>query len=106
MGGADGAALAAGPLRIDAPAHTVWRGDVALEPPLSVKEFALVRHLYGRADRVCSRQELGDAIWGAHGWDPRMLYRLVRRVREKLEPQPERPRYLRTLPGVGYRLIP
>jgi DNA-binding response OmpR family regulator len=30
----------------------------------------------------------------------------VRRVKEKLEPQPDRPRYLQTVPGIGYRLVP
>ncbi|MGH2353957.1 MAG: winged helix-turn-helix domain-containing protein, partial [Chloroflexota bacterium] len=57
-------------------------------------------------DRVCVRQELGDAIWGAHNWDPNMLHRLVYRLKEKLEPNPERPRYVQTVPWVGYRLTP
>ena len=63
-------------------------------------------HLYERAGRVCTRQELGDAVWGRDRWDPAMLYRLVRRVKEKLEPLPARPRYLLTVPGFGYRLAP
>ena len=82
------------------------RGTQPLPRPLAAKEFALVRHLYAHAGRVCSRQELGDAVWGRDRWDPAMLYRLVRRVKEKLEPRPAHPRYLRTVPGFGYRLSP
>ena len=99
-------AVLGGPLRVDADTYTVWRGAQPLPRPLAAKEFALVRYLYERAGRVCSRQELGDAVWGRDRWDPAMLYRLVRRVKEKLEPHPARPRYLRNVPGFGYRLAP
>ena len=51
-----------------------------------------------------ARQELGDAIWGRHHWDPNMLHRLVRRLKEKVEPDPAHPHYLQTVPGVGYVL--
>jgi predicted ATPase len=95
-----------GPLRVDGQTYTVWRGARPLPRPLAAREFALVRYLYERADRVCTRQELGDAVWGPNRWDPDMLYRLVRRVKEKLEPQPAHPRYLQTVPGFGYRLAP
>ena len=95
-----------GPLRVEAATYTVWRGGQPLPRPLAAKEFALVHYLYERAERVCTRQELGDAVWGRDRWDPDMLYRLVRRVKEKLEPLPASPRYLRTVPGFGYRLTP
>ena len=65
-----------------------------------------MHYLYEHAGRVCTRQELGDAVWGRDRWDAAMLYRLVRRVKEKLEPQPAHPRYLRNVPGFGYRLAP
>jgi tetratricopeptide (TPR) repeat protein len=102
---AAGATLPAAALRVDVPGHAVWRGAEPVAPGLSVKEFALVAHLAAHADRVCTREELGDAVWGPDRWDPNMLHRLVRRVKEKLEPDPARPRYLRTVPGVGYRLV-
>ncbi len=57
---------------------------------------------YEHRDRVCTRQELGDAIWGAGNWDPNMLHRL----KEKVEPDPEKPRYVQTIPWVGYRVTP
>ncbi len=96
----------AGLLRVDGQTYAVWRGGRPLPRPLAAREFALVRYLFEHADRVCSRQELGDAVWGRDRWDADMLYRLVRRVREKLEPQPERPLHLHNVPGFGYRLAP
>jgi DNA-binding response OmpR family regulator len=105
--GRSGAAAGpSGPLRVDGQTYTVWRGAQPLPRPLSAQEFALARYLYERCERVCTRQELGDAVWGADAWDLTMLYRLVRRVKEKLEPRPDRPRYLQTVRGIGYRLVP
>lgn len=93
-------------LRVDARVHQVWVGERALEPRLSAQEFALLHYLYERSERVCSRQELGDAVWGAHNWEPNMLHRLVHRLKGKLEPDPRAasPRYVHTVPQVGYRV--
>jgi DNA-binding response OmpR family regulator len=91
---------------VDALTYEVWRDDRMLVPPLSPQEFALVAHLYAHRERVCTRRELGDAVWGAHAWDPAMLHNLVRRVNAKLAPAPGGPRALRSVRGVGYRLTP
>lgn len=93
-------------LRIDARTLRVWIGDRQLERRLSAQEFKLLPYLYEHQDRVCTRRELGDAIWGRHTWDPNLLYRLVHRVKEKIEPDPRHPRYLQTVPWVGYRVTP
>jgi tetratricopeptide (TPR) repeat protein len=99
----DGAAPAPR-LRIDRTTYEVWRGDEPLPRRLSALELTLLRYLDAQGERVCTRGELGDATWGAHNWDPNMLHRLVRRLREKLEPEPAHPRYLHTVAGIGYRL--
>lgn len=91
-------------LRLDPQLHEVRIGEILLERRLSAQEFDLLAHLYANRTRVCQRQELGDAIWGASNWDPNMLHRLVHRLKEKLEPNPEKPRYVQTVPWVGYRL--
>jgi len=91
-------------LRVDAQAYEVFIGETKLARRLSAQEFELLSHLYANRERVCQRQELGDAIWGAGNWDPNMLHRLVHRLKEKLEPNPEKPRYVQTVPWVGYRL--
>ena len=97
-------AASSGVLRVDAQTYEVWVGDTPVQPRLSPQEFRLLRYLYERQDRVCDRQELGDAIWGAHNWDMNMLHRLVHRLKEKVEPDPGQARYVQTVPGVGYRL--
>jgi predicted component of type VI protein secretion system len=86
--------------------YEVRIGDQPLARRLSAQEFKLLSYLYAHRDRVCARAELGNAIWGAHNWDPNMLHRLVSRLKEKLEPTPARPRYIQTVPWVGYRLTP
>ena len=72
----------------------------------SVKEMAHYAEEQRLGQGRIEFDELGNAIWGADAWDLDMLYRLVRRVKEKLEPRPDRPRYLQTVRGVGYRLVP
>ena len=93
-------------LRVDTQAYEVWAGPTPLERRLSAQEFELLRYLFEHRDRVCTRQELGDVIWGSGNWDPNMLHRLVHRLKEKLEPNPEKPRYVQTVPWVGYRVTP
>jgi hypothetical protein len=93
-------------LRVDPQAYEVWIGDKQPEKRLSSQEFDLVRYLYENKERVCTRQELGDAIWGAGNWDPNMLHRLVHRLKEKIEPNSEKTRYIQTVPWVGYRVTP
>lgn len=91
-------------LRVDVQAYEVYIGEAKLERRLSAQEFELLSYLYTNRERVCQRQELGDSIWGHGNWDPNMLHRLVHRLKEKLEPNPEKPRYVQTVPWVGYRL--
>jgi hypothetical protein len=93
-------------LRVDAQAYEVWIGTGQPERRLSSQEFELLRYLYDHRDRVCTRQELGDAIWGGGNWDPNMLHRLVHRLKDKIEPNPESTRYVQTVPWVGYRVTP
>lgn len=91
-------------IRVDVQAYEVFIGEDKLERRLSAQEFELLGYLFNNRERVCQRQELGDAIWGSGNWDPNMLHRLVHRLKEKIEPNPEKPRYVQTVPWVGYRL--
>lgn len=94
-----------GALRVDARTYDVRIGDQPLGRRLSAQEFDLLRHLYEQRDRVCKRKELGDAVWGAGKWDTNMLHKLVHRLKAKVEPDPDNPRYIQTVPWVGYRLL-
>jgi hypothetical protein len=91
-------------LALDSQTYEVSIGGKKLDRRLSAQEFELLSYLYQHRERVCQRQELGDAIWGAGNWDPNMLHRLVHRLKDKLEPAPDKPRYIQTVPWVGYRL--
>ncbi|CAA9252629.1 MAG: hypothetical protein AVDCRST_MAG77-2273 [uncultured Chloroflexi bacterium] len=107
-------------LRVDPPIHKVWIGGREPERRLSAQEFALVVYLWEHKDRVCTREELGDAIWGHGRWEPNMLHRLVHRLKEKIEPAASQTaaspakgagdriasRYVQSIPWVGYRLTP
>ena len=97
---------AADHLHVDPHLYAVSIGGRPLERRLSVQEFELLRYLYEHHGRVCLRKELGDTVWGIDRWDHNMLHRLVHRLKEKLEPAPERPRYVQTVPQFGYRVTP
>ena len=67
-------------------------------------EFRLLDYLARHPGRVFSRDHLLDAVWGdARFVTPRSVDVYVRRIREKIESDPENPRYLKTVRGAGYR---
>lgn len=67
-------------------------------------EFRLLDYLARHPGRVFTRDHLLDAVWGdARFVTPRSVDVYVRRVREKIELDPENPRYLTTVRGAGYR---
>jgi DNA-binding response OmpR family regulator len=91
-------------LVVDVLTHQVFVGATPVRPPLSRLEFRLLALLYEAEGAVQERDALGDAIWGHDQWDLNMLHRLVHRLKEKIEPRPDQPRFIVTVPGVGYRL--
>jgi two-component system phosphate regulon response regulator PhoB len=67
-------------------------------------EFRLLDYLARHPGRVFSRDHLLDAVWGdARFVTPRSVDVYVRRIREKIEVDPETPRFLKTMRGAGYR---
>jgi DNA-binding response OmpR family regulator len=74
---------------------------------LTVKEFELLWFLASHPRRVFSRDQLMARVWGYESAvDTGTVTVHVRRLREKIEPEPGRPRHLRTVWGAGYRLDP
>ncbi len=95
--------LAAGPLVLDRSRRevTVDGRQVAL----TFAEFELLVALMIDPGRLLNRLELLRAIWGESAYrDPRGIDVHVRHLREKLEHQPESPRLILTVRGIGYRL--
>src|SRR5579872_2092913 len=67
-------------------------------------EYRLLEYLASHAGRVFTRDQLLDAVWrDSHFVTLRSIDVFVRRLREKIESDPERPQYLKTVRGVGYR---
>jgi hypothetical protein len=78
---------------------------------LTAKEHALLRYLQGRAGEVCEKDDVIRAVWPEdrileRGVRDDSLAQLVRRLREKIEPDPANPRLVHTVPGRGYRFAP
>lgn len=90
-----------GSLRIDPLSFKAERDGQLLT--LSSLEFRLLHFLASRAGRVFSREQLLDAVWGRdRSVTPRSVDVYMRRLREKVEADPEKPQYLQTVRGVGY----
>ena len=91
-----------GELEIDPCSMTVTFAGRAVTT--TVREFGLLEYLASHRSRVFTREQLLDAIWKETAFvTPRSVDVYVRRLREKIERDPSKPRYLKTLRGVGYR---
>ena len=101
----DAQALRFGALRIDPRGRAVARDGTSLE--LTAREFDLLIFLARHPGQVFTRQQLLDQVWDFEFYgDPSTVTVHVRRLREKIEPDPVRPRYLKTVWGVGYKFEP
>ena len=91
----------AGELSVDLVRRLVKVGerDVKLSP----KEYELLRVLVQHAGKVLTHQHLLKQVWGG-ATDVQYLRVYVRQLRQKIEPDPERPQYVLTETGIGYRL--
>ncbi len=88
-------------LTVDTSARNVYKNGAAVE--LTAKEFDLVELLIRHPNRVFSRENLLDMIWGDdYRSDIRTVDVHIRRIREKLEDDPARPKAIMTKWGVGY----
>lgn len=89
-------------LAIDLKAHEVTRGDETLH--LTPLEFDLLTVLAHKPYQVFSREELLEQVWGyRHSADTRLVNVHIQRLRAKVEKDPEDPRVVLTVRGVGYR---
>ena len=94
------AVLDFGRLVIDVRAHEV-RVDGRLVP-LTPREFELLQLLAEHPRQVFTREQLYERLWGEYG-DRHTLTVHIGRLREKIEEDPARPRYITTVWGIGYR---
>ncbi|RSL28832.1 DNA-binding response regulator, partial [Salibacterium salarium] len=76
------------------------------ELPLTAKEHAILVKLYENRNRIVTNDALCLAVWGddSYGYENTLMVH-IRRLREKVEPNPSKPIYLLTAKGLGYKLL-
>jgi len=88
-------------MTIDKERFTVTVGDRQVK--LSATEFKLLLFLAERPKRIFNREQLLDMVWGNDVYvEPRTVDVHIRRLRAKIENDPNTPEYIRTMRGVGY----
>lgn len=94
-----------GELVINVATREVYRGTKLVD--LTATEFDVLFCLVEAKGRVLSREQIQAAVWGEHHHGtPRTVDNFLLQLRQKLEDEPQRPRHLATVRGVGYRFIP
>jgi DNA-binding response OmpR family regulator len=103
MPGTSGDLVKIGSLEIDARRREVSRDGASIE--LTAREFDLLLFLARNVSQVFTREQLLDHVWDfTFPGDTGTVTVHIRRLREKIEPDPMRPTYVKTVRGVGYKL--
>jgi len=104
MQGTQSKVVNAGTITIDLAFHIVKRGDEQVK--LTGREYKLLAYLASNHGRVLTHQSILTHVWGPEDADHTEYLRVyMRQLRKKLELDPERPQYILTEPGIGYRFI-
>lgn len=85
---------------VDLDAHLARVGDRVVVMPH--KELRLLAALVGSAGKVVARSQLSHDVWGSGAIPSKSLEVHIRRLRRRIEADPHRPRYIRTVRGFGY----
>jgi DNA-binding response OmpR family regulator len=102
---ADGEVIRADDLQINARTRTVENRRGAV--PLTAREFDLLHYLARHPRQVFTREQIMDSVWDYEfAGDSSTVTVHMRRLRAKVERDPSRPRYLKTVWGVGYKFEP
>lgn len=94
-----------GELLLNTETHRLYRNGT--EIPLKNKEYELLCFLMRHPDQIFGREDLYEHIWGLESMGDNITVAVhINRLREKLEDDPQNPRYLQTVWGAGYRFCP
>lgn len=97
--------LEVGPIAMAVDRHEVTVDGEAVQLPL--REFELLEYLMRNPDRVLTRGQIFDRVWGPNYiGDSKTLDVHVKRVRSKIESDPSAPTLIQTVRGLGYKLVP
>ena len=76
-----------------------------IEVPLSSKESFLMKYFLTNQNKVLTKEQIYRSIWGDNVVDDNTIMVHIRRLRTKIEDDPNKPLYLRTIRGVGYQFV-
>ena len=97
-----GRRLRAGTLEVDPRARRAVQGGV--EVPLTPKEFDILYFLMQNRGEVFTKEQIYEAVWrGDYLMDDSNIMAFIRKLRKKIEPDPDSPIYILTIWGVGYK---
>jgi DNA-binding response OmpR family regulator len=97
--------LRLGETEVDLARQTACRNGLSLH--LTAKEFAMLRLLAEAEGKPVTRERFLDVVWGYTAFPTtRTVDTHMASLRAKLEPEPENPRWLKTVHGIGYKLTP
>src|SRR5215469_5616757 len=92
-------------VQIDFTSMEATRGGKPI--PMTAQEFKLLHYLAKSPERVISREELLNEVWGYQNYpSTRTVDNHILRLRQKLEPDPASPRFFLTMHGAGYKFVP
>jgi len=95
--------LTVGPVRLDTERHVIAINGSTVQFPL--KEFELLEFLMRNCDRVLTRTQIIDRVWGSdYVGDTKTLDVHIKRLRAKIEVDPANPVYIQTVRGLGYKM--
>ena len=95
--------LTAGPFRYNTSTLRFYKNDI--EIPLSSKENAMMKLFIDNVNRIFSRDMLYELVWGDAIIDDNAIMVYINRLRQKIEDDPSKPKYIQTVRGLGYRFV-
>ena len=95
--------LTAGPFRYNTSTLRFYKNDI--EIPLSSKENAIMKLFIDNVNRIFSRDMLYELVWGDAIIDDNAIMGYINRLRQKIEDDPSKPKYIQTVRGLGYRFV-
>ena len=95
--------ITAGPFFYNTSTLRLYKKGV--EIPLSSKENAMMKLFIDNVNRVFSKDMLYDLIWGEAVIDENAIMVYINRLRQKIEDEPSKPRFIQNVRGIGYRFV-
>ncbi|MBQ9926085.1 MAG: response regulator transcription factor [Clostridia bacterium] len=95
--------ITAGPFAYNTSTLHFYKNDRKI--PLSSRENAMMKLFLDNVNRIFSKDMLYDLIWGEAIVDENAIMVYINRLRQKIEDDPSKPRYIQTVRGLGYRFV-